>query len=87
MERLVHKRLMRRHPSIRNRQHHEANLPGKEEAARVGNSDRGDIAEDLVVAVLVDLVVRAHVEEAARRVVRASAEALSVGKELDRVDV
>mmetsp|Transcript_44876 Transcript_44876/g.124459 ORF Transcript_44876/g.124459 Transcript_44876/m.124459 type:complete len:423 (+) Transcript_44876:439-1707(+) len=65
----------------------EVIVAGEEEAARDGVGDRSDAAKDLVVRVLLHLLVRAQVEEAARGVVRAGGESLAVGEEMDGVDI
>jgi len=62
-------------------------VPSEEEAARRGERDARDAAEDVVVAVCCELCVRADVEQAAGGVVRACGEGEAVGEERDRVDV
>lgn len=62
-------------------------IPGKEQSARDAESDRRDTAQDIIVRVLVHLAICAHVEEAARGVVRARGEGIAVREELDSVDI
>jgi hypothetical protein len=59
----------------------EVVVASKEDATRDGEADRGDAAEDVVVGVLIQLAVRAEVEEAARGVVRAGCEGVAVREE------
>lgn len=46
-----------------------------------------DAAEDVVVGVLIQLAVSAEVKKTARSVIRTSSESLTVGEELDSVDI
>jgi len=62
-------------------------VPGKQETARDRMRYRRDAAKDFVVSVLHELVAAAHVEEAARRVIRARGERVAVGKKRDSIDV
>jgi len=62
-------------------------VAGKEEFARLRKGDRGDSTQNPIRSVLVDLAVRANIEETARRVVGSSSEGISVWEHLDTVDI
>lgn len=65
----------------------EVVVAGEQQPARLGERHRRDAADDVVVRVHGQLLVRADVEHAARRVVRAGCEREPRREERDRVDV
>jgi len=59
----------------------EVVVAGEEDASRDGEADRGDAAEDVVVSVLVQLAVRAKVEQPTGSVVGSGGEGVAVREE------
>lgn len=64
----------------------EVVVASQEQAAALGESHRGDAADDVVVAVHHQLLVGAQVKQPAGGVVRACAKGVPVGEELSRDD-
>lgn len=62
----------------------EVVIPGEEEAATLGEGDGGDPADDIVMGVRHELLIRTQVEQPAGGVVRASGKCIAVGEELGR---
>lgn len=62
----------------------EVVVAGQQQAPRLGEGHRGDAADDVVVRVHGQLLVRPHVKQAARRVVRPRRKRIPVGEELQR---
>jgi len=62
-------------------------IASKQKLASLGEGHAGNAAEDLVVGVLVDLSVGADIEETAGRVIRAGADSIAIGEELNGVDI
>lgn len=62
-------------------------ITGEQETTSLGEGNRGDTAQNLVVSVSVDLSVGTDVEETARRVIRTSDEGVAIGEALDGVNV
>lgn len=60
----------------------EVIVASQEQAAALGESHRGDAADDVVMAVHHQLLVSAQVEQPAGGVIRACAEGVPVGEEL-----
>ena len=56
-------------------------VPGKQEATREGEGDRGDTTGDILVAIGDELTVGPEVEELAGRVVGTRREGVTVGEE------
>lgn len=65
----------------------EVVVAGEQEAAALGEGDGGDAADDVVVRVHHQLLVRAQVEQPARGVVRARGERVPVGEETNCINV
>lgn len=59
----------------------------EQEAAALGEGDGGDAADDVVVGVHHQLLVRAQVEQPARGVVRARGERVAVREKTNRINV
>ena len=62
-------------------------ITSKEESSRLGEVHGGDSAEDAVVGIDVHLSICANVKEAAGGVVRTSSKGMSVGEELNCINV
>lgn len=62
-------------------------VPCEQDTTRNGESDRGDTAENVVVGVCVEFPVGSQIEQAARSVVRTRCESVTIGEELDRIDI
>lgn len=65
----------------------EVVVASQEQAAAFGESYGRDPADDVVVGVEQQLLVGAEVEEAARGIVRAGGEGISVGEKTDSINI
>jgi len=65
----------------------EVIVPCEEEAPTLGERHRGDPADDVVMGVSHELLVRTKVEQPAGGIIRASGKCVAVWKEADGIDV
>lgn len=59
-------------------------VTGEEEAARDGEANRGNAAENVVVCIGVQFAVSTEIPEAAAGIVRAAGESVAVGEKPDK---